>query len=379
MLSKRTAWRVFGLALALSLLAMLASNNCREMLKFTTIQPSPHRRISAVDSYIEAILEDTNTRNSSIARFIAKNIPSTTVTHSSRLPAKHTNSAPHHKTRNDNSTHEYDRKVFLMDAYLVDDQLIRITTIRKCKSKTRLTLHLRFNITTFSIPSNSQPIQSCPWFFARKCDFVGYFTHVNLPKVIMPPLMSEAMPDAFISSAEDKKSTRYPLRLRDVRTKKTNRRHKLAVCLQPIFLLADWTILVQFFETWIVQGATKFYVYVHSMAPEVDALLRVYEADHNVDVERVHWAPLPVRNDVSPTDDPNFYIYRTEVVTAVNDCVLRSRGHAKYVVSSDLDEIIVPFHNRSLLDLVHSLKMASPNAGAFVFLSSYAMFEVSNV
>uniref|UniRef100_A0A915ASB8 Glycosyltransferase family 92 protein n=2 Tax=Parascaris univalens TaxID=6257 RepID=A0A915ASB8_PARUN len=352
MLPKRAAWRVFLLVLVLSVLAMIASNSYRGILQFSTVQPSPRRRISTIDSYIEAILDDANIENSTVP-ISNENLTLTVTAENASVSTK---------------------QVFLMDAYLVDDRLIRITTIRKCKSKMRLTFYLRFNATTFAMPTNSQPIQACPWFFAKKCDFVGYFTQISVPKVIMPTLVSESMPEAFVSTERDK-GIRHRVRLHDARAKKPTRKHELAVCLQPIFLLADWTILIQFFETWIVQGATKFYVYVHSMAPEVDALLRVYESDRSVDIERIPWAPLPIENGTPSAEDPNFFIYRTEVVTAVNDCVLRSRGKAKYVVSSDLDEIIVPFHNRSLLSLLHSFKTASPTAAAFIFLSSYAMFE----
>lgn len=66
-----------------------------------------------------------------------------------------------------------------------------------------------------------------------------------------------------------------------------------------------------FFQTWITQGATKFFIYLQSLSPEADELLRVYEADPDIDVERVHWAPLP--ND-DPENEPNNYVYRGEVI-----------------------------------------------------------------
>uniref|UniRef100_A0A915APL1 Glycosyltransferase family 92 protein n=1 Tax=Parascaris univalens TaxID=6257 RepID=A0A915APL1_PARUN len=275
MLSKHAAWRLFVLTLALSVLAMIASSNYRCITqRFPTTQPPPRRPNSTTTAKINPIA------------------------------AEHIDNGAHI------SPSKYDRKVFLMDAYLVDDRTIRITTIRKCKSNIRLGFYLRFNATTFALHTSSRPIQTCPWFFAGKCNFVGYFTQISVPKVIVPTLVSESMPEAFVSTERDK-GIRHRVRLHDARAKKPTRKHELAVCLQPIFLLADWTILIQFFE----------------------------------------------------------------VVTAVNDCVLRSRGKAKYVVSSDLDEIIVPFHNRSLLNLLHSFKTASPTAAAFIFLSSYAMFE----
>lgn len=48
--------------------------------------------------------------------------------------------------------------------------------------------------------------------------------------------------------------------------------HTLAVCVQPMVLMADWPVLLQFFEAWIEQGATKFYIYRNSHTPEVRSL-----------------------------------------------------------------------------------------------------------
>ncbi len=66
-------------------------------------------------------------------------------------------------------------------------------------------------------------------------------------------------------------------------------------------------------QIWIAQGVTKFCVYVQSMTPEVDALLRVYEHSKDVEVERINWAPLPTGEVAVNEDNPNLRIYRTEV------------------------------------------------------------------
>uniref|UniRef100_A0A0N5CTY9 Glycosyltransferase family 92 protein n=1 Tax=Thelazia callipaeda TaxID=103827 RepID=A0A0N5CTY9_THECL len=122
------------------------------------------------------------------------------------------------------------------------------------------------------------------------------------------------LPEAYILR-RDHPSLQIPITLRDARViPGVTRRHYLAVCLQPIFLLADWTLLVQFFEIWITQGVTKFFIYVHSMTPEVDALLRVYERSTDIEVERIHWAPLPTIVNESSEADPNLRVYRTEVI-----------------------------------------------------------------
>lgn len=58
----------------------------------------------------------------------------------------------------------------------------------------------------------------------------------------------EKLPKAYISRT-DRPSLQVPVLLREARVIPNQpRKHYLAVCLQPIFLLADWTLLVQFFE-----------------------------------------------------------------------------------------------------------------------------------
>lgn len=51
---------------------------------------------------------------------------------------------------------------------------------------------------------------------------------------------------------------------------------------------------------------------MHSAVPEVDKLLKMYENDPNIAIERIDWAPLPTY-DPSASRDPNNRLYRTEV------------------------------------------------------------------
>ncbi|VDK66435.1 unnamed protein product [Onchocerca ochengi] len=273
---------------------------------------------------------------------------------------------------------DYDDKTYLMAAYITSSSVIRLTTIRKCKTIIRLRFHLKTNQSKFlTVPLIHKPILKCPWFYATKCDFVGYFATTVRRNDLEQLLMTnhKKLPKAYVSRM-DRPSLRVPIVLQEARVMpKQPRKHYLAVCLQPIFLLADWTLLVQFFEIWIAQGVTKFCVYVQSMTPEVDALLRVYEHSKDVEVERINWAPLPTGEVAVNEDNPNLRIYRTEVTTSINDCVLRSRGHAKYVISSDLDEILVIYKETSLLKLLDSLRAKFKNSAAFVIRSSFALFE----
>ncbi|KAM3724472.1 Glycosyltransferase family 92 protein [Dirofilaria immitis] len=273
----------------------------------------------------------------------------------------------------------YDDKTYVMAAYVTSSSVIRLTTIRKCKTIVRLRFHLKMNQSKFlTVPLIHKPILKCPWFYATKCDFVGYFAITVRRKDLDQLLMTshKKLPKAYISRM-DKPSLPIPVVLREARVMpKQPRKHYLAVCLQPIFLLADWTLLVQFFEIWIAQGVTKFSVYVQSMTPEVNALLHVYEHSKNVEIERINWAPLPTDDDITANEnDPNLRIYRTEVTTSINDCILRNRGHAKYVISSDLDEILVTYKETSLLRLLHNLQKKFEKSAAFIIRSSFALFE----
>ncbi|VBB32270.1 unnamed protein product [Acanthocheilonema viteae] len=268
----------------------------------------------------------------------------------------------------------YDDKTYVMAAYITSSSMIRLTTIRKCKTIIRLRFHLKINQSKFlTIPLIHKPILKCPWFYATKCDFVGYFAITVRQKDLDQFLMisHKKLPKAYISRM-DRPSLQMPVVLQEARVMPNRpRKHHLAVCLQPIFLLADWTLLVQFFEA----GVTKFCVYVQSMTPEVDALLRVYEHSKDVEIERINWAPLPTGDTASHENDPNLRIYRSEVTTSINDCLLRSRGNAKYVISSDLDEIVVTNKESSLLKLLESLQAKFKKSAAFVIRSSFALFE----
>lgn len=61
--------------------------------------------------------------------------------------------------------------------------------------------------------------------------------------------------------------------LSDVRPK-AEYEHQLGLCVQPIFLFAEFPVLIQFFEHWLQMGATKFYIYRNSYSNEVNLVFR---------------------------------------------------------------------------------------------------------
>lgn len=72
-------------------------------------------------------------------------------------------------------------QTYVMAAYITSSSVIRLTTIRKCKTIIRLRFHLRINQSKFlTIPLIHKPILKCPWFYATK--LVPFSCH-SLPLV----------------------------------------------------------------------------------------------------------------------------------------------------------------------------------------------------
>ncbi|VDK56331.1 unnamed protein product [Gongylonema pulchrum] len=138
-----------------------------------------------------------------------------------------------------------------MAAYVISHSEIKITMIRKCKISVPLQLRLQTNTGSFlTVQLQQSPIIECPWLLAANCDFVGFFA-LTVKSDAMEKLLSQnysTTPQAFLSRT-DRTWLQVPVILQDARVLSHEpKKHKLAVCLQPIYLLADWTLLVQFFE-----------------------------------------------------------------------------------------------------------------------------------
>lgn len=97
--------------------------------------------------------------------------------------------------------------------------------------------------------------------------------------------------------------------------------HNLGVCVQPIFMLASFIEIAQFFEHWLFLGATKFYIYRNSYSKEVGEIIRLYQQTSDASIELIDWSDLPFDNNLNP----NALLYRLEVMIAIFDCVHRAR------------------------------------------------------
>ncbi|GMS90426.1 hypothetical protein PENTCL1PPCAC_12601, partial [Pristionchus entomophagus] len=259
---------------------------------------------------------------------------------------------------------------------------LRITSLQECGNKR--TTKLRIGELEISL-RKATVHKSCPWFFAPHCRLVGYYATGTITSnaeqtVPLPP----RLPD-FAEIYDNRRDLWKPIDLIDGRSAPAHA-HRLAVCLQPMYLMADWPLIPNFFETWIGNGATIFYIYVHSISEEVDLMIRLYEAQRDVEVVRVNWPAVPTAKADDDDHNPNNRMYRTEVGTAVNDCILRARATADLVVSSDLDEIIAPLNlngnKETLFNIIEDHRLIQTRKlkngmlpGAFLFRQSFAYAE----
>ncbi|GMR51292.1 hypothetical protein PMAYCL1PPCAC_21487, partial [Pristionchus mayeri] len=251
-----------------------------------------------------------------------------------------------------------DNNIYFRTAFLINLQNggigLRITSLQECGSKR--TTKVRVGFEEFRLLQKTV-FSVCPWAFAPNCLLVGHFHTAEITRnahqmVPLPPIQPP-----FAEVYDERNDEWKRIVLIDGRSPPPSK-HRLGVCLQPMYLMADWPLIPHFFETWIGNGATIFYVYVHSVSEEVDLMLRMYEAQEEIEVVRVNWPAIPTNISDHDELNPNNRMYRTEVLTAVNDCILRARATADLVVSSDLDEIIAPLNingtNETLLDIIEA-------------------------
>lgn len=98
---------------------------------------------------------------------------------------------------------------------------------------------------------------------------------------------------------------------------------------------------MEFVELNSLLGIGHFTFYKNTIGPNVECVLDNYQKDHLVSV-------LPWQLDMVSKQE-----IRTEgMFAALNDCLYRNMYKSKYVAFLDVDEIIVPRQNDTLLQLI---------------------------
>ncbi|XP_041770879.1 beta-1,4-galactosyltransferase galt-1 isoform X1 [Anopheles merus] len=138
---------------------------------------------------------------------------------------------------------------------------------------------------------------------------------------------------------------KYPTTDRLLRSAPTR---SLAVCVGPMHHdFAHALRVVEFFEYYQMNGAERFYVYNKSATPEVDTVLRHYQASGLVQVLDWHFEGYKFESEL-----------RYEgIFVALNDCFYRATiaGGFKYTAIVDFDELLFPTSdNETLLEYLQT-------------------------
>ncbi|ESO07536.1 hypothetical protein HELRODRAFT_170076 [Helobdella robusta] len=124
-----------------------------------------------------------------------------------------------------------------------------------------------------------------------------------------------------------------------------NSLYNFSVCVTPLHNnYNNVSQLIEMIEINRLFGANHFTFYKHSVGDELQRALNLYEKEGIIDV--LNWN-LPVNVDPFP-EDPRIEIeiHYFAQLAALNDCLYRNFLKYKFIVFSDMDELIVPqLHN----------------------------------
>ncbi|EFP00540.1 hypothetical protein CRE_19539 [Caenorhabditis remanei] len=246
--------------------------------------------------------------------------------------------------------------IYVREAYRVSDEEIRFVYLENQDNNMNLQAE---------IPKLGwQPVE---WFCFNAscydylfCSMATRFGSIRLPQT------SSHQPYIHLTTERSDEYTVVPVN--DVRLRPSSHHypHTLGVCLQPIFFFTDWTVIMQFFESWIAQGATKFYFYLHSYTWQTKKVLDFYKDSLGDGLELLDWSDLPVHaRDKGMYDrDPNSRVFRHGATAFMHDCMMRARSVVKFVANTDLDDLPVS-STLNLPDALEKVSTRHPDAAQF--------------
>ncbi|KAH7718831.1 Protein F59C6.8, partial [Aphelenchoides avenae] len=117
--------------------------------------------------------------------------------------------------------------------------------------------------------------------------------------------------------------------------------------------------------------------YFESMLTEIYDLLRVYERANAAKI--VNWPKIAVDEQTLRElgYDPSLETEVKNQPTAYNDCLLRYKDAAEFIMFGDTDDVLYPRKGRTYLEEFRLLSRMFPAAGAFLYPRYTGNFESS--
>lgn len=108
-------------------------------------------------------------------------------------------------------------------------------------------------------------------------------------------------------------------------------------------------------------GVNRVVIYNTSCGPELNQLLHGYNQEGFVEI-----VPWPINEHLTPSygwlfSESGGDVHYFGQQTCLNECIYRSMEQSRYVLLNDIDEIIMPYQQSSLVPLVDILQKQYPN------------------
>lgn len=166
---------------------------------------------------------------------------------------------------------ERESPVYVVSAYLIRDNFLRVILLQDCRKATNVTASFIDGENTIEVTtSNLTEINDgCPYKYDRNCVFDGIYAEFELPTKLIGDRVT-------LSAERDNQSSSTTVTVRRS-TPSGRRRHHLAVCLPALFYYTDTIQLIEFIENWLLAGATKFFIYWQAISPQIEEILTLYK------------------------------------------------------------------------------------------------------
>ncbi|CEF65793.1 Domain of unknown function DUF23 domain-containing protein [Strongyloides ratti] len=263
---------------------------------------------------------------------------------------------------------------FVKRAFLILNNTIEVPLITTNSFITNNKLYLKEGNITGKIQCQWGP--KCPEYYTRGCIITGYIATFKLPSTnefLLNNLSLNTFNNIHLTSKTFNDLYTIPLynSFSPITLKQTFvYKHFLAVFVQPMYYMSDFHVIIQFFEYWISQGATKIYIARTSNTKEVETIIKWYNDNKWIETEFIEWPILPniyrerstLFNKYNQEFNPNLYTFQYEAILSIYDAMLyiRSLKESKYVAVFDWDEIIV-IHDNNTTNIKEFLKKNENN------------------
>ena len=140
-------------------------------------------------------------------------------------------------------------------------------------------------------------------------------------------------------------------------------KNEILICVKPIHsLYNNWLELVTFLELNKILGVSKFVVYNESMSENVSCVLKYYkELENSVSV--MPWNLLRNLEIITHQDasnlkstNPENIVKNRGALAALNDCLYQNMYDYQYLISTDLDEFIIPHIHDTIPEMLEYIR-----------------------